>query len=142
VVTYSYPGIGSGADILFVQLLVSCRSRSNTHLGRCRLFYKVVKIMCPLHSCTRLTSFWSAGAHTMDKHFFESPLRFNLPVNLGLIGVWNSSFLGYSTRAILPCTHWPLWVTSEYFCVNLRVCRLSGADSIPCAHSTGFRLTS
>jgi glucose-6-phosphate isomerase len=44
------------------------------------------------------------GAHTMDKHFFECPLRFNLPVNLGLVGVWNSSFLGFNTRAILPCT--------------------------------------
>ena len=43
-----------------------------------------------------------AGAHSMDQHFFEAPLRDNLPVILGLIGVWNSTFLGYSTRAILP----------------------------------------
>ena len=38
----------------------------------------------------------------MDKHFLEAPLRGNLPVLMGLLGVWNSSFLGYSTRAILP----------------------------------------
>lgn len=44
-----------------------------------------------------------AGAHNMDAHFFEAPLRFNLPVLLGLIGVWNSSFLKHSSRAILPC---------------------------------------
>jgi glucose-6-phosphate isomerase len=44
-----------------------------------------------------------AGAHNMDSHFFEAPLRSNLPVILGLLGVWNSSFLGYSARAILPC---------------------------------------
>eukprot|EP01036_Dinobryon_divergens_P028937 gene28937-37959_t len=42
------------------------------------------------------------GAHDMDTHFFEAPLRGNLPVLLGLIGIWNSSFLGYNSRAILP----------------------------------------
>ena len=45
-----------------------------------------------------------AGAHAMDTHFFETPLRQNLPVLMGLIGVWNSSFLEHSARAILPCT--------------------------------------
>jgi glucose-6-phosphate isomerase len=43
-----------------------------------------------------------AGAHSMDKHFLEAPLRGNLPVIMGLLGVWNSTFLGYSSRAILP----------------------------------------
>ena len=43
-----------------------------------------------------------AGAHSMDKHFFETPLEENLPVVLGLLGIWNSSFMGYNTRAILP----------------------------------------
>jgi len=38
----------------------------------------------------------------MDEHFFHAPLRDNIPVILGLIGVWNSTFLGYSSRAILP----------------------------------------
>lgn len=46
-----------------------------------------------------------AGLHSMDTHFFEAPLRANLPVLLGLLGVWNSSFLGYSSRALLPCKH-------------------------------------
>ena len=39
----------------------------------------------------------------MDTHFFEAPLRGNIPVLLGLIGVWNSSFLGHPARVILPC---------------------------------------
>lgn len=43
-----------------------------------------------------------SGAHSMDKHFFEAPLRANLPVILGLLGVWNSSFLKHPARAILP----------------------------------------
>jgi glucose-6-phosphate isomerase len=42
------------------------------------------------------------GAHDMDEHFFQAPLRDNIPVLLGLLGVWNSTFMGYSTRAILP----------------------------------------
>ena len=43
-----------------------------------------------------------AGAHDMDEHFKTAPAEQNLPVIMGLIGVWNSTFLGYSTRALLP----------------------------------------
>lgn len=43
-----------------------------------------------------------SGAYNMDKHFFESPIESNLPVLLGLLGIWNSSFMGYNSRAILP----------------------------------------
>jgi glucose-6-phosphate isomerase len=42
------------------------------------------------------------GAHDMDEHFFNAPLRDNIPVLLGLLGVWNSTFMGYTTRAVLP----------------------------------------
>lgn len=42
------------------------------------------------------------GAHDIDEHFFNAPLRDNIPVILGLLGVWNSTFLGYCCRAILP----------------------------------------
>lgn len=57
-----------------------------------------------------------AGAHEMDLHFFEvyfllshfsvdfpkAPMRQNLPILLGLLGIWNSTFMGHETRAILP----------------------------------------
>lgn len=42
------------------------------------------------------------GAHNIDEHFFTAPLRDNIPLILGLLGVWNSTFLGYSCRALLP----------------------------------------
>lgn len=42
------------------------------------------------------------GAHDMDDHFKEAPLGENLPVLMGLLGVWNSSFLKYPVRALLP----------------------------------------
>lgn len=43
-----------------------------------------------------------AGAHLIDEHFKSAPFTENLPVLLGLIGVWNSNFLGMQTHAILP----------------------------------------
>ncbi|KAH8062576.1 glucose-6-phosphate isomerase [Aureococcus anophagefferens] len=43
-----------------------------------------------------------AGARNMDEHFASAPLESNLPVILGLLGLYNSSFLGYECKAILP----------------------------------------
>ncbi|ANJ66184.1 glucose-6-phosphate isomerase [Halothiobacillus diazotrophicus] len=42
------------------------------------------------------------GAHAMDEHFRTAPMVENLPLTLGLIDVWNSSFLGAETLAVLP----------------------------------------
>jgi glucose-6-phosphate isomerase len=42
------------------------------------------------------------GASSIDKHFYSAPLEKNLPVILGLLSIWNVSFLGYPARAILP----------------------------------------
>jgi glucose-6-phosphate isomerase len=43
-----------------------------------------------------------AGFRTMDHHFRTSPLEGNVPVLLGLIGVWYRNLLGYPTYAVLP----------------------------------------
>jgi glucose-6-phosphate isomerase len=43
-----------------------------------------------------------AGYHTIDEHFRTAPLAANLPVLLGMIGVWYRNFLGASTHAVLP----------------------------------------
>ena len=43
-----------------------------------------------------------AGAHAMDEHFARADFRHNLPVILGLLGVWNSTFLGIHAHAVLP----------------------------------------
>lgn len=42
------------------------------------------------------------GAFAMDQHFRETPLKDNLPVLMGLVGVWNRDILGHSARAVLP----------------------------------------
>jgi len=42
------------------------------------------------------------GFHAMDRHFQQAPLEQNLPVILGLLGVWYIDFFGAQTQAILP----------------------------------------
>lgn len=42
------------------------------------------------------------GAHEMDQHFASAPFEKNLPVLMGLIGVWNRNFLGMDSLAVLP----------------------------------------
>lgn len=43
-----------------------------------------------------------SGANDIDEHFRRAPVEANLPVLLGLWGIWNSSFLGHASRALLP----------------------------------------
>lgn len=42
------------------------------------------------------------GGHSMDEHFRHELLDQNLPVLLGLIGIWNRNFLGAPSHAVLP----------------------------------------
>ncbi|BGP27236.1 glucose-6-phosphate isomerase [Rhodotorula toruloides] len=43
-----------------------------------------------------------AGAHEMDKHFLDTKLEDNLPVILGLLGIWYNDYYGAQTHALLP----------------------------------------
>jgi len=43
-----------------------------------------------------------AGAYAMDEHFRHAPLADNLPVILGLLGVWYNNFAGTASHAVLP----------------------------------------
>ena len=38
----------------------------------------------------------------MDLHFLKTPFEKNIPVILGLIGIWHTNFCGATTEAILP----------------------------------------
>ncbi len=42
------------------------------------------------------------GAKEMDQHFSNAPLAHNLPVMLGLIGIWQINFFDVKTHVILP----------------------------------------
>jgi len=55
-----------------------------------------------------------AGAHEMDRHFATAPLRENLPVLLGLLGIWYNDFYGAQTHALLPYDQY-LHKFADYF---------------------------
>jgi glucose-6-phosphate isomerase len=42
------------------------------------------------------------GFHAVDEHFRTAPFARNLPVLMGLLGVWYSDFFGAQTVAVLP----------------------------------------
>jgi glucose-6-phosphate isomerase len=43
-----------------------------------------------------------SGASAVDRHFTQTPFEKNLPVLMGVLGVWNRSFLKLPTLAVLP----------------------------------------
>ena len=42
------------------------------------------------------------GAHQVDEHFLNTELEENIPVILGLLGIWYNNFFESETQAILP----------------------------------------
>ena len=46
-----------------------------------------------------------SGAYAMDQHFLGAPFAENLPVLLGLLGVWYADFWDAHSHAILPYDH-------------------------------------
>jgi len=42
------------------------------------------------------------GFHAMDQHFRTTPFERNMPVILGLLGIWYNNFFGAQSHAILP----------------------------------------
>ncbi len=43
-----------------------------------------------------------AGFHAVDEHFRTAPFEANMPVLMGLLGIWYADFFGAETRAVLP----------------------------------------
>ncbi len=43
-----------------------------------------------------------AGGHAMDQHFQSAEGPANMPLMLGLVGLWHRQVLGYASRAVLP----------------------------------------
>jgi glucose-6-phosphate isomerase len=46
------------------------------------------------------------GFHEMDEHFRAAPFERNLPVLMGLIGIWYNDFFDAPTVAVLPYKHY------------------------------------
>ncbi len=45
------------------------------------------------------------GFHEIDEHVRTTPLERNLPVIMGLLGVWYATFMGAETKAVLAYSH-------------------------------------
>jgi glucose-6-phosphate isomerase len=54
------------------------------------------------------------GAHMVDQHFQSAPLAQNIPVIMGLLGIWYNNFFGTETHAILPYDQYLLHF-ADYF---------------------------
>lgn len=104
-----------------------------------------------------------AGARAMDRHFLQTPFDRNLPVLMGLLGVWNMSFLvrgrnkGGGVRWCVGC--WSLGGLVGWMVVSLSSSThlrppikppvstgvqvphhhplRGGAHEVPCAHPAG-----
>jgi glucose-6-phosphate isomerase len=46
------------------------------------------------------------GFHAMDEHFRTTPFERNLPVIMGVLGVWYRDFFGAQSHAVLPYNHY------------------------------------
>jgi glucose-6-phosphate isomerase len=43
-----------------------------------------------------------AGAHEVDRHFLETELSRNIPVVMGLLGIWYRNYFGAPAHAVIP----------------------------------------
>ncbi|CAG0909246.1 unnamed protein product [Cyprideis torosa] len=46
------------------------------------------------------------GAHEVDEHFLTTPFENNIPVIMGMLGVWYNNFFEAESHAILPALHY------------------------------------
>src|SRR6476469_592505 len=46
------------------------------------------------------------GFHALDEHFHTAPAEQNLPLLMGLIGIWYRDFWDAQTLAVLPYSHY------------------------------------
>ena len=55
-----------------------------------------------------------AGAYAVDEHFRSQPFEQNIPVIMGLLGIWYNNFFGAESHAILPydqyLVHFPAYL--------------------------------
>jgi glucose-6-phosphate isomerase len=79
-----------------------------------------------------------AGFHDIDEHFRTAPFEANLPVLMGLLGVWYVNFFGAETHVVLPYSTYlslfPAYLQQLDMESNGKSVDLSGR---PVGHATG-----
>lgn len=68
--------------------------------GRFSIWSSIGLTICLSIGYSNFKSFLK-GAHKMDEHFKNTPLNNNIPVLLGLIGIWYINFFGLNNHIIL-----------------------------------------
>ncbi len=72
------------------------------------------------------------GASLMDAHFKREPWHRNIPVMLGLTGLWNRNFLGFESQAVVPYAHFldllPQYLQQAEMESNGKRLRVDGAE--------------
>ncbi|MEM8811961.1 MAG: glucose-6-phosphate isomerase [Pseudomonadota bacterium] len=69
--------------------------------GRYSLWSAIGLSVCLAIGFNRFANFLE-GARSADRHFKTAPLSRNIPVIMGLLGVWYRNFWGFSTHAVVP----------------------------------------
>ena len=64
--------------------------------------WSVIGLVVAIRIGTKRFNEMLQGAYAMDQHFAQADFEQNLPVLLGLIGVWNSTFLEINAHTVLP----------------------------------------
>ena len=72
------------------------------------------------------------GAARIDRHFRDTPVDANLPARMGLVSVWNRSFLGFPTQAMIPYAErlrlLPAWAQQLVMESNGKSAALAGGE--------------
>jgi glucose-6-phosphate isomerase len=55
-----------------------------------------------------------SGAHQVDNYFKSTPFEQNIPVIMGLLGIWYSNFFGAQSHAILPYDQYLLYFPTYF----------------------------
>jgi len=75
-----------------------------------------------------------SGGWAMDEHFRTTPFERNIPVWLGLIGLWNTNYLAIETLAVLPYAHglrsFPAWLQQLEMESNGKQTLRDGSESL------------
>lgn len=76
------------------------------------------------------------GAHKVDRHFRTTSFEANIPVIMGLLGIWYANFFGAETHAILPydqyLVHFPAYLQQGDMESNGKGVTLQG-EQVSCA---------
>jgi glucose-6-phosphate isomerase len=79
-----------------------------------------------------------AGFRAVDEHFASTPMAENLPITMGLLRVWERTFLGSPSHAVVPYCHelerFPAYLQQLEMESNGKRVRLDGT---PVAYETG-----